>query len=150
MARRWANARRVRINRSYSVPELASLCDVHRNTIRNWIRDGLPTIDRQRPALIQGQTVKDYLRAKRNKRKRTCPPGTIYCFRCKDPRRPAGQTATLIIDRRGAGNITATCEECGTAMFRRCRVDALTSVMPGIEIQIQHMKQRLERMGSAR
>lgn len=150
MARRWANAQKIRINRSYSVPELALLCGVHKNTIRNWLRDGLPTIDRQRPALIQGKAVKDYLNAKRNRRKRTCPPGTIYCFRCKDPRRPADRQATLILDRSGTGNLSACCEDCRTRMFRRCRLDTLRAVMPGIDIQIQHAQPRLERREAAR
>lgn len=149
MARRWANAQKVRINRSYSVPELALLCGVHRNTIRNWLSDGLPQIDGRRPALIQGKALKDYLHAKRTKRKRTCPPGTIYCFRCKDPRRPVGQKAILILDRSATGNLTARCEQCGTAMYRRCRLDALTTVMPGVDIQIQHAQRRLERRNPA-
>ena len=45
MPARRANPNRVKQHRSYSVDELACCCDVHKNTVRNWQRDGLKPID---------------------------------------------------------------------------------------------------------
>ena len=48
------NARRVKIHRSYAVDEAARLLGVHKNTVRSWIKRGLPTVDNRRPILILG------------------------------------------------------------------------------------------------
>ena len=41
MARRH-NDRRVKINRSYTIPEVAQLLGVHKHTVSRWIKAGLP------------------------------------------------------------------------------------------------------------
>ena len=61
----------VKQNYSYSVSELARCCGVHKNTVRNWRRDGLEPIDKARPVLFHGMTVRAFLRHR--KARRTCP-----------------------------------------------------------------------------
>jgi hypothetical protein len=46
---RRPNPRLAKIHRSYTVEESATLFGVHRNTVREWVRRGLPTSDRKRP-----------------------------------------------------------------------------------------------------
>jgi len=41
--------------RNYTVEEIAKLFGVHRNTVRQWVKQGLPTSDRKRPMLILGR-----------------------------------------------------------------------------------------------
>jgi len=48
------NYRRVKTHRSYTVEEIASLLDLHKNSVRTWVKAGLPTCDGQRPMLILG------------------------------------------------------------------------------------------------
>ncbi len=54
MSKRHPNPRLVKIHRSYTVEETATVCGVHRNTVRQWIKTGLPTLDARRPVLMQG------------------------------------------------------------------------------------------------
>ena len=47
------NPNLAKINRSYTVEEVANLYSVHKNTVRNWINaQGLKTNDSLRPILI--------------------------------------------------------------------------------------------------
>jgi len=68
------NHRLVKIHRSYLVEEAATLLDVHRNTVRQWIKLGLPTSDEKRPTLILGRVLIDFLQSSRALNKRPCHP----------------------------------------------------------------------------
>jgi hypothetical protein len=47
---------------------------VHRNTVREWVKRGLPTIDQKRPMLILGRDLIEFLQQRRLRNKRTCQP----------------------------------------------------------------------------
>lgn len=135
MPARRANPNRVKQHRSYSVDELARCCDVHKNTVRNWLRDGLKPIDNARPMLFQGAAVRDFLARRNASRKRPCPPGNLYCFRCRCARPPALGMVDFVPRRLGSGNLRALCESCETIMHRRvCEAD-IAKVMPGCTVQ---------------
>ena len=144
MAARRVNPRVVKLHRSYSVPELAACFGVHKNTVRNWQRDGLTPIDSGRPVLFQGAIVRAFLSTRNASRKRPCPPGTLYCVRCRVPRRPAlGMVDYLSINAR-SGNVRAICETCETVMNRRASKAALASILPGCDVQFVEAPPRLK------
>ena len=144
MAARRVNPRAVKLHRSYSVSELAACFGVHKNTVRHWQRDGLKPIDGGRPLLFQGGTVRAFLSARNASRKRPCPPGTLYCFRCREPRPPAlGMVDYLSINAK-SGNVRAICATCGTVMHRRASKAALTSILPGCDVQYMQALPRLK------
>lgn len=135
MPARRANPNRVKQHRSYSVDELARCCEVHKNTVRNWQSDGLKPIDNARPILFQGAAVRDFLSRRNSSRKRPCPPGTLYCFRCRCPRRPALDMVDFILAKPGSGNLRALCENCEAIMHRRVREADIAKVMPDCTVQ---------------
>ena len=49
---RRPDRRRVKLLRSYTIEEVARTLEVHRNTVRHWIKAGLRVIDDKRPILI--------------------------------------------------------------------------------------------------
>ena len=131
MAVRRVNPRAVKLHRSYCITELAACLGVHKNTVRHWQRGGLKPIDRGRPLLFQGTIVRAFLSARNASRKRPCPPGTLYCFRCREPRPPAlGMVDYLSINAK-SGNLRAICAMCETVMHRRASKAALASILPG-------------------
>lgn len=127
---------------SYTASELARRLGVHKNTIRNWERDGLPVIP-GRPALYHGGSIRAYLAAANARRRAPCPPGAFYCFRCRDRRKPALGMVDYVDRPRGAGNLTALCEACGATMNRRARRETLTAIMPRLDVQIRQAQPTL-------
>lgn len=131
------NPRLVKLHRSYTVADIARVLSVHKNSVRGWQRDaGLKPLDGRRPLLFQGQALRAFLEARQAKRKCPCPPGTFYCFRCRQPRAPALGMVDCANINAVSGNLRALCETCETVMHRRVRLDALASVMPSIAVQI--------------
>ena len=132
---RRVNPNRVKLNRSYSVDELARCLDVHKNTVRHWQSKGLDPIDRSRPVLFHGATVRAFLADRNSGRKQPCPPGTLYCFRCRLPRPPALNMVDFVAMVSGNGNLRAICDCCETIMHRRVREADIARIMPGCTVQ---------------
>ena len=143
MPARKINPNRVKLNRSYSIEELARCLDVHKNTVRYWQAKGLEPIDMGRPILFRGPTVRTFLTNRNASRKRPCPPGTLYCFRCRSPRAPALGMVDFVPMRLGSGDLRALCECCETIMHRRTREAEIGKVMPGCSVQFTQGQPRL-------
>lgn len=134
---RHPNPQRVKLHRSYNIDEAARVTGKHPQTIRTWINeDGLPIIDKRRPHLIRGRDLRAFLVARRVLKRRPCPRGTLYCFRCREPRRPAFNAAEYRPRAQGGGNVTALCSECGAVMCRCTSEARLGEIFPGIDVRI--------------
>jgi hypothetical protein len=136
MVARRANPKRVKLHRSYSISELALCCGIHKNTVRHWQAKGLEPVDSSRPTLFHGGTVRAFLAKAKASRKRPCPPGTLYCLRCRVPRQPALGMVDFVPISASSGNLRAICAHCETVMHRRTRSDDLGKVMPDRTVQI--------------
>lgn len=143
MPARRANPNRVKRYRSYSIDELARCLDVHKNTVRHWQAQGLEPIDNSRPVLFHGPTVRAFLANRNSSRKRPCPPGTLYCFRCRSPRLPALGMVDFVPIRPASGNLRALCACCDTIMHRRVRETEIAKVMPGCTVQFTQAQPNL-------
>lgn len=144
MPSRRADPRRVKLHRSYTVPELAACFGVHKNTVREWQRAGLKPLDTNRPMLFQGTTVRAFLVKRNASRKHPCKPGTLFCFRCREPRPPALGMLDYQASTARSGNLKAMCGVCGAMMHRRIRLIDLPSKMPGMDVQITQAPPRLK------
>jgi phage terminase Nu1 subunit (DNA packaging protein) len=134
MATRHPNHRLAKIHRNYTVEEIAKLFGVHRNTVREWVKRGLPTSDRKRPMLILGRDLAAFLQARRLKNKRTCQPGEIYCVRCHTPKNPAGDMAEYQPVTTALGNLVGICPSCESMMYRRVNLAKLDQVRGKLDI----------------
>jgi hypothetical protein len=143
MPERRANPRRVKLHRVYSAAELAACCGVHKNTIRHWQAKGLEPVSKGRPTLFDGATVRTFLAKRSAGRKRPCPAGTLYCFKCRQPRAPAMGMVEATRQNATTGNLSAMCEACGTMMHRRTRLAAIGTIMPNLDVQIREARPRL-------
>ena len=132
--RRRPNPRLVKIHRTYTVDEAARLLGTHKNTVRNWFKHGLPTIDRLRPTLIHGLVLRSFLEERRRKAKRPCPPGHIYCVRCHAPKKPAGDMADYVPFTETLGNLRGICPDCETLINRRVSLKRIDTVRADLDI----------------
>ena len=146
MSKRHPNPRLAKIHRNYTVEEVASLFGLHRNTVRGWVKSGLPISDGRRPMLILGRELVAFLSARRAKNKRTCPPGELYCVRCRAPRAPAGDMVDYVALTATLGNLAAICSVCETMIYRRVSLIKLAHVCGKLDVT---MPQALEHIGES-
>lgn len=129
------NPRLAKLHRSFSVFELADLLGVHRNTVRQWIREGLPVLDGAKPILIVGSEFQAWWGKRAKARKRPCQPGQMYCFKCREPKAPALGMVEYAATNAATGNLKAMCGACSTMMHRRTRLVDIAAQMPGLDVR---------------
>jgi hypothetical protein len=134
MKKRHPNHRLVKINRSYTVEEIANLFGSHKNTVRGWIKAGLAPTDDKRPMLILGHILAAFLQARRVKNKQPCKPGEIYCVRCRAPKFPEGDMAEYSPVTEKFGNLIAICPDCNSIINRRVSLAKIGQIRGRMDI----------------
>jgi hypothetical protein len=144
MGSRHPNPRRTKIHRSYSVEELSRLFAVHKNTVRNWVRQGLAPIDGQRPTVIRGVELRRFLTARRTSARQTCGPGRIFCLPCRAPKVPAGNMAECIVASETTGTLRGICPDCDRMIYRRLNPKKLDTVRGDLDVAVTQARPRIE------
>lgn len=137
---RHPNYRLLKIHRSYTVEKIAQLLDVHKNTVRNWFKQGLPAIDRQRPTLILGSILSRFLRDRRQRGRWRCAPGEIYCVKCRVPVQPAGDMAEYLAKTSTWGVLRGICPACESLIHRLVSWARLDDSRGSLEITISQAR----------
>jgi hypothetical protein len=146
---RHPNPRLVKIHRSYAVEEVARLLCKHKNTVRAWIKQGLRPIDIRRPTLIHGLELVSFLQNRRMSGKRPCPPGHLYCLKCRSPKQPAAGMADYLPISDTSGNLRALCPDCGKFMHRRVSLTKLNIVGAALDIAFPQAVSRIRESTSS-
>ena len=144
MGRRHPNPRLAKIHRSYSVEDVSRLFEIHKNTVRNWLRQGLAAIDDQRPTLIRGHELARFLTERRARSKQTCGPGRIYCLPCRAPKVPAGKIADCVAISDTTGSLHGICPDCNRIIYRRVNPQKLDVVAGELDITLTQPQRRIE------
>jgi hypothetical protein len=135
MGSRHPNPRLVKIHRNYSVEDIARLFGIHKNTVRNWLKQGLAAIDDdRRPMLILGRELSRFLHERRQKAKQSCGPGRIFCIACRAPKVPAEKMADCTATGPLAGSLCGICPDCGRLIYRRVNLAKIDAVRGELEI----------------
>jgi len=141
--RKRPNHRLVKIHRSYTVEEVAHLLGTHKNTVRTWVKVGLPTCDSRRPTLILGRYLAEFLQTRRRKNKRSCQADEMYCFRCRAPKRPAGSMADYQPTTVALGNLSGICPDCEGMMYRRTSLGKLTAIGERLSVHFVEVERQV-------
>ena len=140
---RALNPNRAKIHRSYTVEETADLFDVHKNTVRNWLINGLAVCDNGHPTHILGSDLGEFIRAKKAKRKQKCKSWEFYCMRCKKPRTPVENMADYEAQTATKGRLIALCPVCLSVMNKFASLSNLEKIKEKLEISLPMRQQHI-------
>ena len=144
MGSRRPNPRLAKIHRSYSVEEMARLFNVHKNTIRSWLKQGLGAIDGHRPTVARGGEIRRFLAGRRARAKRVCGPGRIYCLPCRAPKVPAGRMAECVATSDTNGTLRGICPDCDRMIYRTVNPQKIAAVRGDLDVTLTQACARLE------
>ena len=144
MGSRHPNPRLAKIHRNYSVEDTARLFNVHKNTVRNWLKNGLEPIDDQRPTLVRGEELRRFLADRRARAKQACGPGRIYCLPCRAPKVPAGKMAECVATGDTTGTLQGICPDCDRMIYRRVNPQDLDAVRGDLDVTFTQARARIE------
>ena len=142
MARRRPNRRAIKLHYSYTVEEAARTLGVCKGTVRRWLQKGLPHLSDQRPFLILGADLRDFL-DQRKRPKQKCELHQCRCFSCQVPKVPAGGMIDYIPRNSLSGQIRAICADCGTMMFKNFSAAKLPQLKRLAEVSFPQGQPRL-------
>lgn len=120
------NLSRIRTGYSYTVEEAAIQMNVHKRTVREWMKKGLHYIDDRKPYLIRGIDLKTFLAERQASRKSKCKPGEIYCCRCRAPRVPKNRAVDVEIITQLLARLTGICGQCDANLSGRTSIKKLS------------------------
>lgn len=135
MARR-PSYRALRAARSYTLEEAATTLGVSHSTVRNWVKKGLPVMKAQRPYLILGEVLKDFLQRRTANRKAALQPTELYCLSCKASRTPMGMMVDCIPQTATTARLMGLCEACGgtcNRMISRAKIGHFREIFALVE-----------------
>ena len=139
------NPNSIKINRNYTVEEVADRLGVHKNTVRGWVKTGLPVCDARRPTLILGPDLREFLQQKRQTRKRRCKLFELYCMRCRSPKRPAGNMVDFVPLTELTGRLTGICPDCETMMNRYTSQASLILIKGDLDVQMPKAREHINK-----
>ena len=148
MSRRRISGSRVKIHHTYTIAEAADVVSVHAHTIRGWIDRGLTAMTGQKPALIKGADLKRFIGDRRQSRKKKCRAGELFCVKCREPRRPAGDMVDFLPVGQSGGNLRGICPQCETLMHRRVSSDRFASVTGDLRVGFPEGQSRIRDGGT--
>jgi hypothetical protein len=131
--RAWV--RGIKLHRNYTVDDAARATGACKGTVRRWQKAGLPAITDQKPHLILGGDLIDFLKA-RQKPKQACRLHECFCFSCRKPRGPAFAEVEFQPLNPSNGNMRALCEVCATVMHKRVAVSKLAQLRALVAVTI--------------
>lgn len=144
MGSRHLNPRLAKIHRSYTVEEIARVFNVHKNTVRNWFKQGLKPIDGQRPTVVRGQEIRRFHVERRARAKQPSGPGRIYCLPCRAPKMPAGNMADFVAVGDTNGTLRGICPDCDRMIYRKVNPQKLGAACGDLDVTITEAGPRIE------
>ncbi|MGI9350157.1 MAG: helix-turn-helix domain-containing protein [Rhizobiaceae bacterium] len=134
---RRVNLRKIKSGLPYTCEEAAEALNVTVQTVRSWEKRGLQIMKSQRPYLICGAVLREFLEKKQESRKQRLADNELYCTKCKKPRNPYGDMADYIPLNDKSGRLVGLCSFCEKYCQRFVSLGQLPKLQAHIEIVIR-------------
>ena len=79
----------------------------------------------------------EFMKRRTQGRKQPCGPGRMFCFKCKEPKRPAFGEIEYRPSSAKAGRLTGLCPDCATVMHRRVSLAKLRAAAGDLSVSMQ-------------
>jgi len=139
MAKR-VSARKIKVHTQYTYEHAADVLGVSVQTVRSWRQSGLDVLDSQKPHLILGFALKDFLNKRSNKPERRLARDQFLCMTCNAPRRAYGDMADYLPYSDTRGRLEALCEVCEGPCGKFASPRLCTELAPILTIAIRNRK----------
>lgn len=135
------NTKKIKTRESYLTKGICELLGVHPRTVQAWIKEGLKTINEQKPFLIMGYDLKEFLDEKNTKRKHRLEKNEFYCTKCRHGVRSTDNDVWLEISDYTIGKegfnaliIKGVCENCGSRLNRFSHTGKLDEIKQAFNV----------------
>jgi len=125
------NPRAIKAARTYTVEEAAIVLGVSVGTIRSWVKSGLPLMRSQRPFLILGDALRNFLKDRAQASRAPLREDQLYCLTCKAGRNPMGLLVDCIPQTPKTARLLGLCNVCGgtcNRMISKSKIDDFSQV----------------------
>ena len=125
------NPRAIKAARTYTVEEAAIVLGVSVGTIRSWVKSGLPLMRSQRPFLILGDALRNFLKDRVQASRAPLREDQLYCLTCKAGRTPMGLLVDCIPQTPKTARLLGLCNVCGgtcNRMISKSKIDDFSQV----------------------
>ncbi len=115
---------------AYTIDEICDLYGnrkLHPQTVRGWIKKGLPTIDKKKPTLIFGSELHQFIGTMNASGKVKTEFHEMFCMKCQDARKPYKKEMQVELDRDFL-RAKAICSECLSTMNKSYKKDDYTKL----------------------
>ncbi len=127
---------------TYTLSEAAEVTGVSRRTISNWVADGLPVMDGERPVLIRGDDLHKFIKRQRESRKTKTAPDEFYCVCCKNARKAAeGFADCTIIGKRAT--LKAFCAVCESVLSKPIKEAHIPQIAQTLALTIKRHEETI-------
>ena len=134
---RAANWRKVKTHLTYTYDEAARATGTHKRTVMGWVRKGLPVFTGQRPHIMRGCDLRDFLRTGTETRKTSLTLTTFYCLKCRAAREPAEGMVDCDLPASGPAMLQGLCSVCLTTMFKRTARNRIPDLRRKLDVTIK-------------
>lgn len=135
-----ASPRKVKIHNQYTYQQAADVLGVSVQTVRSWRQSGLGVLDSQKPHLILGFMLKDYLAGRYNQPKRRLAKDQFLCMTCNAPRQAYGGMADYIPYTATRGRLEVLCEVCQGPCGKFANPRLCSELAPTLSIATRNRK----------
>lgn len=117
MSRSYRNVR-PRKHFVYTVDDLMTLYGVARNTVSNWVKEGLNPSDGTTPYMFNGSEVKRFHDARRLTSEAALRLGEFKCLACKSRMFPDPKSLARFLPGHARVSLRGTCSSCGKVVSK--------------------------------